>query len=109
MTKPHKRKPHPRPVMTEPEEIKVINEKGEVIHEATLTPENPVQAFLCTSKTWMHQRGVTPADVAERAIMAASAMLEDWINLLFDIDPKRAAAFMDKLDAEQDAKAGAQQ
>ena len=69
MTKHHKRKPHPRPVMTKPEPIKVINENGEVIHEATLTPDEPLQAFVVVSKIWMHQKGVTPADIAEHAVL----------------------------------------
>ena len=105
--KHHKRKPHPRPVMTKPEPIKVINENGEVIHEATLTPADPLQAFIIVSKIWMYQKGVTPADIAEHAIKAASEMMNCYVSFLYDVDPKRADKFMEQLYAETETEAKA--
>lgn len=102
MSKYHKRKPHPKPIMANDEEIKVINEKGEVIHTATLTPEMPCQAFCVISKTWMYQRGNTPFDAAKKAVQAFAAGLNSWITFMYEIDPARAEKVMDALDAEID-------
>lgn len=103
MKKTHKtRKPHPQPIMANDEEIRVINEKGEVIHTATLTPELPGQAFFVVSKTWMYQRGTTPADVAALAVQGFAAALQSWASLLYEFDPARADKVMNALDAETD-------
>jgi hypothetical protein len=100
MNQHNKRKPHPKPIMANDEEIKVINEKGEVIHTATLTPELPGQAFFVVSKTWMYQTGTLPADVAALAVQGFAAALQSWVSTLYEIDPARADAVMDALDAE---------
>ena len=102
MSKQHKRKAHPRPVITKPEEIKVINEKGEVIHTATLTAAAPVQAFCVVNESWKSQPGRTPAEVAAHAFQAFASGAQFWVNTMYGFNPAYANRELDDFYSELD-------
>lgn len=79
--------------------LHLTDENGEVIRTITLTPTRRGCAMYISSTKWGER---TAADFCAAAVRAHSIAMAEQLNMLYALDPARADAVMDELDAEAD-------
>lgn len=75
----------------------ITDADGNVLRTITFTPKRRGCAMYITSQKWGTE---TQADFCARAIRAYSIAMTEQLNMLYALDPARADAVMDALDAE---------